>query len=116
MDYGNTEFVPLSCLAECTELQLKHPERAMRFRLADLSELLNDVNNPQYPTFLQKLSDKILNQTWAVKVIERNPEEWKLYSIDEPWGDIRKLLLDLKAVSENPIDCQDCHNEKIYPY
>ncbi|KAL9928306.1 tudor domain-containing protein 6-like [Glossina fuscipes fuscipes] len=100
IDFGNTETVPLCCLAKCTEQVMQsYPARAVRFRLANLID-----NTASDEMRRRKATDTIavivLNQTVNVEVIGRNDEEIIVRFIDSQFADIPHILLSLGVVEE----------------
>uniref|UniRef100_A0A1A9VTL4 Tudor domain-containing protein n=1 Tax=Glossina austeni TaxID=7395 RepID=A0A1A9VTL4_GLOAU len=100
IDFGNTEIVPLCCLAKCTEqIMQSNPARAVRFRLANLIDN-TACDEARRRKAIDTIAVIILNQTASVEVIGRNDEEIIVRFIDGQFVDIPDILLSLGVVEE----------------
>lgn len=105
VDFGNTEVVPLSNLAKCSQEQLKDPLRAVLFHLSNLSIVSDEQDilplaKTRFKSAMENIVVKILDQILNVEVIERRKDDLVVRLIDSQYVDIPKMLVDMGVVTE----------------
>uniref|UniRef100_A0A1A9X0P4 Tudor domain-containing protein n=1 Tax=Glossina brevipalpis TaxID=37001 RepID=A0A1A9X0P4_9MUSC len=99
IDFGNTETVPLCCLAKCTEELMQNPSQVARFRLANLVD--NTANDEvRRQKAVDAIATAVLNQTTNVEVISRSDEETIVRFVERQFAHIPDMLLRLGVVQE----------------
>ncbi|XP_033171675.1 uncharacterized protein LOC117148416 [Drosophila mauritiana] len=91
VDYGNTEFVSLNCLAPCENVDSLKPHRSVSFHIEGIvrSKYLTHQTTMDC---IEYLKSKLLNTEMNVHLVQRLPDGFLIRFLDDG-KDIPKQLL-----------------------
>jgi len=96
VDYGNTEFVPLSSLAPCNDVERLKPHRCISCHIEGVvrSTLLTHQETFECVEYLKS---KLLNREMNVRLVNRLPDGFMIRFLGD-WKEVPRHLINRKYV------------------